>query len=81
MLQMRRKPTRLPTGPDRQGPGKAEAHHADQEEAPFVCYLQDTDIEASAMSANDMSTAEATRLGYGVIDGGAHPHAGISPSS
>lgn len=57
--------------PDRQGPGKAEAHHADQEEAPFVCYLQDTDIEASAMSANDMSTAEATRLGYGVIDGGA----------
>lgn len=57
--------------PDRMSPGKPEAHHAQQEEAPFICYLQDPVAEEGAMSAAEMSTADATRLGYGVIDGGA----------
>eukprot|EP00435_Cladocopium_sp_Y103_P028669 s2868_g7.t1 len=58
--------------PDRQAPSKGEAMQAATEDAPFVCFSQEEGANAMALSTDDlMSTSEATKLGYGIIDGGA----------
>ena len=64
-------PHKIAHCPDRQAPGKPEAHVAAEEAAPFVCFSQEEGPSALATTSGDLTTAEATRKGFAVIDGGA----------
>ena len=64
-------PHKIAVCPDRAAPGRQEANQAQAEEAPFVCYVHAEGEEDALTASDEMSTSEATRLGYGVIDGGA----------
>ena len=63
-------PHKLAQCPDRQAPhGPAKAHFGDkEEEAPFVCYTED---EHALGIFPGLTTEEAVRKGYAVVDGGA----------
>ena len=69
-------PHKIAECPDRHGPKAAEAKHAEDEQAPFVCYSEETEKEqlcymGDVKDPKLMTTSEAIQAGYGIVDGGA----------
>lgn len=69
-------PHKIAECPDRHGPKAAEAKHAEDEQAPFVCYSEETEKEqlcymGDVKDPKLMTTSKAIQAGYGIVDGGA----------
>ena len=68
-------PHRIAECPDRHAPKDGPKAAAADHEAPFICYseafLGEGNSDMPAPSRTGMTTAEAVKAGYGVIDGGA----------
>ena len=74
-------PHKIAQCPDRDAPGTTKAANVAEEAAPFICFHEGQMTE-ECLGITDMNqrmtTDEAIKKGYGVIDGGAHQNIGFS---